>query len=247
MPALAKSPELRTTPMTLDQLRRLQALDNQIDAERERIATIEAAVRDRSDYEAAQRRHQEAAAPVRTLEADQKDLELKVGTARGQLADVEGKLYGGRVASPRELEDLQKRGAGLRRQIDTAEERLMAVMEELEQANRTSTEAEATLKRIVTERRVLESDLLAERKALTAGTRAAAVERDQLRSAMDAASLRLYDRLRSTRGGQALAEVRQRTCQGCRVTLIAALEQRLRHGDQLVTCQSCGRILYLTN
>jgi predicted nucleic acid-binding Zn-ribbon protein len=233
--------------MTLDQLRRLQALDSQIDAERERIATIEATVRDRSGYEAAQRRHLEAAGPVRKLEADQKDLDLRAGTARGQLSEVEGKLYGGRVASPRELEDLQKRGADLRRQIGTAEERLIAVMEELEQAKEASAEAEATLKRIVAERRVLEADLIAERKNLAASVRAATAQRDQLRAEIDAAGLRLYDRLRTTRGGQAVAEVRQRTCQGCRVTLTAALEQRLRHGEQLVTCQSCGRILYLAN
>lgn len=233
--------------MTLDQLRRLQALDSQIDAERERIATVEATVRDRSEYELAQRRRQEAAVPVRKLEADQKDLDLRVGTARGQLADVEGKLYGGKVGSPRELEDLQKRGADLRRQIGTAEERLIAVMEELEQATLAASEAEETLKRIVAERRVLESDLLAERKSLAASTRAAQTERDRLRAEIDATSLRLYDRLRSTRGGQAVAEVRQRTCQGCRVSLTAAYEQRLRHGEALVTCQSCGRILYLAN
>ena len=154
--------------MTLDQLRRLQALDIQIDAERERIATVEATVRDRSEYELAQRRHQEAAIPVRRLEADQKDLDLRVGTARGQLVDVEGKLYGGRVGSPRELDDLQKRGADLRRQIGTGEERLLAVMEELEQATQAADEAQDTLKRVVAERRVLESTLLAERKALAA-------------------------------------------------------------------------------
>jgi hypothetical protein len=56
--------------MTLDQLRRLQALDSQIEAERERIATVEATVRDRSEYELAQRRRQETAQPVRTLQAD---------------------------------------------------------------------------------------------------------------------------------------------------------------------------------
>ena len=233
--------------MTLDQLRRLQALDIQIDAERERIATVEATVRDRSEYELAQRRHQEAAIPVRRLEADQKDLDLRVGTARGQLVDVEGKLYGGRVGSPRELDDLQKRGADLRRQIGTGEERLLAVMEELEQATQAADEAQDTLKRVVAERRVLESTLLAERKALAASTRAAQAERDQLRAEIDGATLRLYDRLRSTRGGLAVAEVRQRTCQGCRVTLTAAYEQRLRHGEASVTCQSCGRFLYLAS
>ena len=110
----------------LEQVMHLQELDSRIDAERERIATIEATLHDRSEYEAARRRHQESVRPVRQLEADQKDLELRAGTARGQLGEVEGKLYGGRVASPRELDDLQKRGADLRRQIGSAEERLLA-------------------------------------------------------------------------------------------------------------------------
>jgi predicted nucleic acid-binding Zn-ribbon protein len=227
-------------------LRRLQALDSQIDAERERIATIEVTVRDRSEYELAQRRHREAAEPVRRLEGDQKDLDLRVGTARGQLTDVETKLFGGTVSSPRELSDLQKRSEDLKRQISTAEEQELAVMAQLEAATGAATEAEETLKRIVAERRMLETDLLAERKSLAASVRAAQAERDEVRAGIDAAHLRLYDRLRTTRGGQAVAEVRQRTCQGCRVSLTAAYEQRLRHGDAIVTCQSCGRILYLS-
>jgi predicted nucleic acid-binding Zn-ribbon protein len=230
----------------LEQVRHLQELDARIDAERERIATIEASLHDRSEYEAARRRHQEAAQPLRQLEADQKDLELRAGSARGQLTEVEGKLYGGRVSSPRELDDLQKRGADLRRQISTNDERLLAVMEQLEQATAAAGEADANLRQVVAARKTLETDLLAERKSLVASVRQLQAERDQLRDETDATSLRLYDRLRSTRGGLAVAEVKQRTCQGCRVSLTAAYEQRLRHGDALVTCQSCGRILFLS-
>jgi uncharacterized protein len=233
--------------MTLDQLRRLQELDSQIDAERDRIATIEATVRDRSGYELAQRRRQETAQPVRTLQAEQQDLELQVGTARRQLDEVETRLFGGTVSSPRELSDLQRRGEDLRRQIRAGEERELTIMEQLERATAEAAEAEETLRRIVAERRTLETDLLAERKSLAASIRSAQTERDGLRAELDAANLRLYDRLRTTRGGQAVAEVRQRTCQGCRVSLTAALEQRLRHGEQLVICQSCGRFLYLAN
>jgi len=61
------------------------------------------------------------------------------------------------------------------------------------------------------------------------------------------ATLRTYDHLRRTRGGLAVAEVRQRTCQGCRISLTISEEQRARHGDTLVICQSCGRILYATS
>jgi predicted nucleic acid-binding Zn-ribbon protein len=209
------------------------------------MTTIEAAVRDRSEYALAQRRHQEAAAPVRKLEADQKDLDLHIGTARGLLGEVEGKLYGGSVTSARELGDLQRRGEDLRRQIGVGEERLLVVMSELEEARGAAADAESTLRRIVAERRTLEADLIAERKSLAGAVRTAQAERDQLRTQIDPATLRQYDRLRSTRGGLAVADVKQRTCLGCRVTLVAALEQRLRHGDALVNCQSCGRFLYL--
>jgi len=230
----------------VEQARHLQEIDSQIDADRERAAAVEVSLHDRSEYEAARRRHQDAIQPIRQLEADQKDLDLRAGTARSQLVEVEGRLYGGRVGSPRELEDLQKRGADLRHQIAAAEDRLLAVMEELEQASAGVGESEANLKQVVAARRTQETELLAERKSLAASLRQLQAEREQLRSETDAATLRLYDRLRTTRGGVAVAEVKQRTCQGCRVSLTAAYEQRLRHGDVMVTCQSCGRILYLT-
>jgi predicted nucleic acid-binding Zn-ribbon protein len=231
----------------LEQVMHLQDLDSRIEAARERVATIEALLHDRSEYESARRRHQEATQPLRQLDADQKDQELRAGTARSQLVEVEGKLYGGRVSSPRELDDLQKRGADLRRQISATDERLLTLMEALEQATATASEAETHLRDVVAARKTLETDLLAERKSLVADVRQLTSERDGVRAEADAATLRQYDRLRSTRGGLAVAEVKQRTCQGCRVQLTAAYEQRLRHGDQLVTCQSCGRILYLSN
>jgi predicted nucleic acid-binding Zn-ribbon protein len=229
----------------LEQVRQLQDLDSRIDGERERVATIDALLHDRSEYEAAKRRHLEAVEPLRQLESDQKDLDLRAGTARSQLVEVEGRLYGGRVGSPRELEDLQKRGADLRHQISTAEERLLSVMEQLEQATAAAGDAEATLKQVVAARRTQEAGLIEERKTLVASARQHQAERDKIRTELEAATLRLYDRLRSTRGGIAVAEVKQRTCQGCRVTMTAAYEQRLRHGETIVTCQSCGRILYL--
>src|SRR4051794_1521477 len=130
----------------VEQVQQLQELDSRLDAERERVATIDAMLHDRSEYEAARRRHQEIAQPLHQLEADQKDLDLRAGTARSQLGEVEGKLYGGRVSSPRELEDLQKRGADLRHQISAAEDRLLAVMGQVEQTTAAASEAEAELK-----------------------------------------------------------------------------------------------------
>jgi len=229
---------------TLDLLRELQGLDTHIDTGRERIATIEATVANRAEYEAARRDHQRRAAEQKRLEGEQRDLDLQLGNTRQQLADSEQRLYSGRIANPRELDDLKHKGDELRRQVGASEERLLSLMERLEGATRTATETEQRLRTIVAERRTLETSLLEERKSLAGEIRAWQAERDKIRSQIDATNLRLYDRLRGTRGGLAVAEVRQRTCQGCRVSMTASAEQRLRHGDTIITCQSCGRILY---
>ena len=229
----------------LELLRQLQALDDQIDAERARVATIDVTLHDRSEFEAAKQRHLDAAGPVRAFEAEQKDLELKLGTARNQLAEGEQKLYSGKVSNPRELGDLQSRSADLRKQIASGEADELQAMEQLETARGELQEAERALRTIVAARRTLETELLAERKSLVASIRAVTAARDQMRTQLEAPTLRTYDRLRVRHGGSAVAEVKQRICLGCRVTLIGAFEQRLRQGDQLINCQSCGRFLYI--
>lgn len=229
----------------LEYLRQLQALDDQIEAERERVATIDVTLHDRSEFEAAKQRHQDAAAPVRALEAEQRDLELRIGTARNHLSEGEQKLYSGKVSSPRELGDLQSRSADLRKQIASGEDDELRAMEQLEAARAELEAAERALRTVVAARRTQEAELVAERKNLVASVRAVTAARDELRTQIDAPTVRTYDRLRVRHGGSAVAEVKQRVCLGCRVTLIGAFEQRLRQGDQLITCQSCGRFLYL--
>lgn len=229
---------------TLDLLRQLQALDTRVDADRDRVATIEATVGDRSEYESARREHQTRAAALKRLEGEQRDLDLQAGNTRQQLSDGEQRLYSGQIRNPRELDDLKRKGDEQRRQISGFDERLMGLMEQIDAASKASREAEDRLRTIVAERRTLEAELIAERKSLLAEIRASQAQRDSLRAQLDAQTLRLYDRLRESRGGLAVAEVRQRTCQGCRVSMTASAEQRLRHGDAIVTCQSCGRILY---
>ncbi len=54
-----------------------------------------------------------------------------------------------------------------------------------------------------------------------------------------------YESLRRQKGGTAVAVVSQRTCQACRVGLTPSQEQRARLGAEIVTCNSCGRILYV--
>ncbi len=86
--------------------------------------------------------------------------------------------------------------------------------------------------------------LSAERDELQTAIAERERERGALREESDAQSLRIYEGLRRTRGGMAVAEVAQLTCQGCRVSLPVNEEIRARTSEELVLCQSCGRILH---
>jgi len=232
---------------TLDLLRQLQSADSAIDAARARLATVHAILTDRSEYEAARTEHAERTEVRRQAEAAQRDLELEVATLRQQSSDVEQKLYGGTVRNAHEVQDLNKHSGQLKTQIAAGEERLLQALGTAEQATQAHQAAEQRLRTIVAERRKTEASLLEERKVLVATIEAQQTERDRLRGVVDSAALKNYDSLRRRLGGVAVAEVKQRTCQGCRVSLNASVEQRLRQGDAVVNCQSCGRVLYLAS
>lgn len=54
-----------------------------------------------------------------------------------------------------------------------------------------------------------------------------------------------YEKLLASREGQALAELTDRVCTGCHVSVPTNIYVRLARATELVFCPSCGRILYL--
>jgi uncharacterized protein len=53
-----------------------------------------------------------------------------------------------------------------------------------------------------------------------------------------------YERLSKMRTGFALAEARDYKCMACRMTIRPQVFADIRRGDSIITCESCGRILY---
>ena len=56
--------------------------------------------------------------------------------------------------------------------------------------------------------------------------------------------LAVYERVAKIRRGQAMAEVRDGTCTACRMRVRPKVFSDVRRGDQLITCDSCSRILF---
>jgi len=53
-----------------------------------------------------------------------------------------------------------------------------------------------------------------------------------------------YERLSRMRSGFALAEARDYSCMACRMKIRPQVFSDIRKGDSIITCESCGRILY---
>jgi len=71
-------------------------------------------------------------------------------------------------------------------------------------------------------------------------------DRREQSGVVDAGSARLYEALRSSRQGMAVAKVERGICQGCRITLPVSVLQKARSGAVIVQCSSCERILYVS-
>jgi hypothetical protein len=71
-------------------------------------------------------------------------------------------------------------------------------------------------------------------------------ERDALRKRIDPDLIRHYDRVVKLRGS-AMAEAREQLCLACHVQLRPQVYLDVMTGDQVLTCESCSRILFFNS
>lgn len=69
-------------------------------------------------------------------------------------------------------------------------------------------------------------------------------ERAKLFSEMPKQLVTLYERIRKTRKGIAVVEAVDGRCTGCHMLMRLQFYQDLRRGEEIMRCESCGRILY---
>lgn len=177
------------------------------------------------------------------IEKQQRDVESQMEDLRSSIAQINEKLYGGKVKNPKELLPLEHEMGNFKTNLRQKEDKVLDLM----------TEAEAMQDRIKlnTERlRKLEGEwqqeqgILAQRQVETESQLSElGQKRESLASEIDQQAIELYEGIRAKKG-QAVVKVEQGRCQGCRLNLPVSEWQRARAGN-LVQCSTCGRILYL--
>ena len=225
-------------------LYRLQQVDRQIDRARSQLDTIRQTLENDAELRESFKQVETSQTEHHHTRHDLKNAEAEVEAQKIKIEHAESTLYGGRVQNPKELQDLQKDVASLKKHLATLEERELEVMIKAENTENALQSAKTRLELIQARLGNEHKKLIADQSALTMELERLAEEREATLAQIDSSLLQTYENLRQQKRGIAVAEISDNTCASCGTTLNAALQQNARAQNQLAYCSSCGRILY---
>ena len=221
----------------------LQAIDQKIGSlEREVAGLPKHIVVIEKTLDAHLRRLEADKSALAANQKDRKKLEGDVQLHQQKISKLKDQMLGAKNneqyrAFQHEIEFIEK-------QIRDAEDRILELMSESEPLEHNVKQAEAALK---DEKQSVEREKASTRER-TAADQAAVFELKKERSdtvgKLDPATLNAYERIRKKWNGVVVAEAVAGRCSGCQIVLRPQYVQDLKKGDQLMYCESCGRLLY---
>lgn len=225
-------------------LYRLQQVDSRIDQIQARLKTIQQILENDAALRAASQRLAATEGEHQGAEHLLKRSEAEVEKQRIKIEQTEASLYGGKVHNPKELQDLQKDVASLKRHLETLEERQLEAMIAVETAEGELEIAKTDLERVQSSLKEQNKDLAQESETLHKNLERLHAERQAVVTDIASQALSVYDQLRKQKRGLAITTIADDACEACGTTLTASQQQSARSTSQLFHCPTCGRILY---
>ena len=177
------------------------------------------------------------------LEIDRKRLELDVGTRTETISRLKTQQY-----QTRKNDEFQAIGHEIERyenEIRRLEDEELEVMlqadtikAELEAAEKAARATKESISRQL-------SDLETKSKTLESRQEELAKEREELAGKVDGDLLGRFERLFNSKGDAAIVAIEHGVCTGCHMKVTTATAAGVKAGKEIVSCEQCGRILYL--
>jgi predicted nucleic acid-binding Zn-ribbon protein len=215
---------------------RLTELEKEVAALPKHIAAIE------KTLESHQRRLEADRAALTANQKDRKKLEGDVQMHEQKISKLRDQMLGAKTneqyrAFQHEIEYLQN-------EIRTAEDRILELMSESESLDVAVKKAETALK---DEKQLVEAEKSRARERTAADRiqiQQLRAERTEVSAKLPAATLAEYARIRKKWNGMVIAEATNGRCAACQIVLRPQYLQDLKKGEQMMTCESCGRFLF---
>lgn len=223
----------------------LQELDGESGGLTQRLSVVDNSLGNRTSINSMENSVDQKAGHVQKLEGIRLDSEMAVDSGRAKIEEVEGKLYGGSVKNPRELQDLDRELKGLKETLQSLEDKVLESLVILEQAQEEHTTESGQLEIAKSAWAQEQEHLVHEKEGLLLRLGRLDTKRKKAAQQLEPKELQLYERLRVAKGGQAVALVERGLCRACSMALATHQLQRARSGRESVLCGTCGRILYV--
>ena len=213
----------------------LARLNTQLEAIPKTIARIEA------QLAASRKRVEDARAAIKAGESAKRGFEQEVGSLNEKIAKFRSQSSS--VKTNEQYKALLSEIAHAEGEIAGYEEKILGVMVNADSLQSQLAAAEAALKSESVEVERQKTEATREADTQRAAAAQAQARSRELRKQMDDSLLATYDRVLKSRGF-AVAEVLEHRCTACQVLLRPQVLSNIRAGQEVVHCDSCGRILY---
>ncbi len=227
----------------IEQINRLQSLDMRI-AEMEReIATLPKHIAQIERVLDSHLRRLEAdRAALVANQKERKQLEDDAKVENQKISKLRDQMLGAKTNE--QYRAFQNEITFCEQSIRKAEDRILDLMSEAEPLDVNVKKAELALKE---EKKQVEAEQTRARERTAQDQKQLAelqAERKGIVTGLKPSAYSAYERIRKKWNGRALAEVQDGRCSRCMIVLRPQFFQDLRHSEQLMFCESCGRILY---
>jgi predicted nucleic acid-binding Zn-ribbon protein len=224
---------------------RLQQIDSDLDRGHARLKEIEIQLADDRQIRLSERRvesskeeRDQAAKILRKAEQAVQDQRMKIERS-------EATLYSGKVANPKELQDLQHEAESFKRYLSTLEDNQLEAMLELDEKESNFKAVSEANSDIIAQIAHQNDAMTEEKNELLREMARQESERQATASSIAAQDMKIYDKLRQQKNGVAVARVIEKTCAACGTTLSAAIYGSAQVPNKFTRCSTCGRILYV--
>ncbi len=227
-------------------LYKLQTVDLGIEETERLLPELQAKLGETEEVVNARSRRRDVEDQLQASEKARREADDEIEDLSAKIKPLETKLYGGSVKNPKELSSLEKDIDSLKQRRSKAEDTEIDLMTKVEELQTSVKVVREEVGAVEEEWQRSQAALAQEQGQLESRLAELQSQRTAILPTISRPALQMYEGLRKTKRGRAVAKVEQNTCQVCRVSLPMAEVQRARANQQLAFCGSCGRIMWVT-
>jgi len=228
----------------LDVLWQLQQTDLALEEASQRLRQATSRLGESQELMQARQAAHKAAADLKKWQSHLHVQELELSSLETKIAEVQDRLYGGRVTNPKELASLQQDSQYLKRRQVGLEDDALRAMTEIDEGQEIRQIRQKELDAIETAWAKEQEQLGKLITELEPTIAALSAKRAELCKAIAPGDLQTYEEIRRRKGGHAMTLLDGNLCQSCHISIPSAKRQQLGKKAALLFCDGCGRILY---